>query len=139
MTSPLLRARETARLAGFGDRIEVTELLREWNYGAYEGLTRDDIRARTPGWEVFRDGSPEGEQPPDVAERMKELLELLGDPRGDVLLFGHGHCLRALAATYLELPMEYASLLRLDAGTLSILGYEGDHRAILLWNESPQI
>ncbi len=139
MSSPLLRARETARLAGFGDRIEITELLLEWNYGAYEGLTRDDIRDRTPGWEVFRDGFPDGEQPSDVAERTKELLELIGSPGGDVLLFGHGHCLRALAATYLELPMEHASLLRLDAGTLSILGHERDHRAIQLWNQSPQV
>jgi broad specificity phosphatase PhoE len=138
MASPLLRARETARLAGFGDRVEITELLREWNYGAYEGLTGDEIRVRSPGWEVFRDGCPDGEGPAEVTARAEKLLTLIGDPGGDVLLFGHGHCLRALAAIYLTLPMAHAAVLRLDAGTLSILGLEHDHRAILLWNSSAQ-
>jgi broad specificity phosphatase PhoE len=137
LSSPLVRARETARIAGFGDRSEVTDLLLEYDYGDYEGRTTADIERDRPGWELFRDGCPGGESPDDVAARLDRFLAWLGDPGGDVLLFGHGHCLRALAAMYLERPIWLGGLLRLDAGSLSILGHEHGHRALELWNETP--
>jgi broad specificity phosphatase PhoE len=136
LSSPLSRARETARLAGFGDRIEATGLLREYDYGKYEGLTTKEIQRDRPGWELFEDGAPSGETPQDISKRMDELLAFIGDPDGDVLCFGHGHCLRALAVRYLDLPIKVAVLMRLDAGSLSILGHEHAHRALRLWNET---
>lgn len=45
--SPRLRAQETAQLAGFSG-YQVTEDLAEWNYGQYEGKTRQDIIATIP-------------------------------------------------------------------------------------------
>ncbi len=39
LTSPLSRAAETCRLAGFGDRAERRDELMEWDYGDYEGRT----------------------------------------------------------------------------------------------------
>jgi broad specificity phosphatase PhoE len=138
LSSPLRRARDTARLAGFDDaRVEVTPLLAEVDYGEYEGVTTRDIVAARPGWEVFRDGSPGGETPDEIAERAARLLEFVGEPGGDVLLFGHGHILRAVAAVYLGLPIADACLLRLDAGAISILGHEHDHPAVSLWNLRP--
>ena len=136
-TSPLARARETARLAGFADRAEVNELLVEYDYGRYEGLTTGQIQAERPGWELFRDGCPGGESPTDIEARMRLFLDWLREPGGDVLLFGHGHCCRSLAAVYLGRPIDLAGLLKLDAGSLSILGHEHDHRALQLWNEAP--
>jgi broad specificity phosphatase PhoE len=135
LSSPLQRARETARLAGFGDRIELTDLLLEVDYGEYEGVTTEDIQRNHPGWEVFVDGSPGGETPQQVAARAERLLDLVGEPDGDVLCFGHGHILRAVAARYLGLDIEVGGLLKLDSGSLSILGHEHDHRALRLWNE----
>ena len=114
----------------------MTDLLRECDYGAYEGRTTGEILAERPEWDVFRDGCPGGERPAQVAERMLELLHRMEPVRGDVLLFGHGHALRALAVCCLGTPLSFAGLLRLDAGTLSILGHERDHRAITLWNEA---
>ncbi|HYT29865.1 MAG TPA: histidine phosphatase family protein [Actinomycetota bacterium] len=134
-SSPLIRARDTARLAGFGDRVETSDLLREFDYGDYEGLTTPQITEAHPGWEVFRDGCPGGETPAALADRLDRFLALVGDPGGDVLLFGHAHCLRALATRYLDQPIEVAGVLRLDAGSVSVLGHEHEHRALLLWNE----
>jgi probable phosphoglycerate mutase len=135
LSSPLIRARETARLAGFGDRVEVTDLLSEVDYGKFEGLTTREIHEEHPGWELFVDGSPGGESPGEVAARADRLLEIIGEPDGDVLCFAHGHILRALAARYLGLEIASAGLLKLDAGSLSILGHEHDHRALQLWNQ----
>jgi probable phosphoglycerate mutase len=138
LSSPLLRARETARLAGVEDgRVEVTPLLSEVNYGEYEGMTTADIVAARAGWELFRDGSPAGETSQEIAARAGRLLAFIGRPDGDVLLFGHGHMLRALAAVYLGLAIQTAGLLRLAAGTVSILGTEHGHPALALWNLRP--
>src|ERR1700681_208295 len=49
LTSPLQRARKTCALAGFGSVAEVENDLVEWNYGEYEGLRSDEIRAKRPG------------------------------------------------------------------------------------------
>ena len=48
LVSPLRRARETCELAGFGDRAEICDDLREWDYGDYEGKTTTEIRERHP-------------------------------------------------------------------------------------------
>jgi len=135
LSSPLTRAKDTARLAGH-PQPEVTDLLREVDYGRYEGLTTSDIQAERPGWELFDDGSPEGETPNQIASRADRLLAEIGEPPGEVLLFGHGHILRAVAARYLGLDVRVAGLMRLDAGSLSVLGHEHDHRALKLWNET---
>jgi broad specificity phosphatase PhoE len=49
IASPLSRALDTCRLAGFGDRAEVSDALLEWDYGEYEGLTTPQIRELRPG------------------------------------------------------------------------------------------
>jgi broad specificity phosphatase PhoE len=134
LSSPMSRARETARLAGF-EELEVTDLLREADYGSYEGLTSKQIHVDRPGWELFVDGSPGGETPQQISDRADRLLEFIGERDEDVLCFAHGHILRAVAARYLGLAIAVAGLLRLDAGSLSILGHEHDHRALKLWNE----
>jgi broad specificity phosphatase PhoE len=139
-SSPMGRAVETGTLAGFGGRIQVTERLCEFDYGAFEALTTAEIWAEHPGWEIFRDGCPGGESPGQMSRRADALLEELRLLEGNVLLFGHGHCFRALAARFLGLPIGSATSLQLDAGAISIVGDGRDGPALLLWNRrvSPQ-
>ena len=59
LTSPLQRAAQTCRLAGFGDVMQMEPNLFEWNYGDYEGRTTNEIRRDAPNWDLWRDGVPQ--------------------------------------------------------------------------------
>jgi broad specificity phosphatase PhoE len=134
LTSPLERAAETCRLAGLGDRAEITDALLEWDYGDYEGITTRQIREGRPGWFLWRDGCPGGETAAEVGARVDPLVDELAAIDGDVALFSHGHVLRVLTARWLALPPESGALFALGTGTLSILGFERDVRVIRCWN-----
>jgi broad specificity phosphatase PhoE len=135
LTSPLGRALETCRLAGFGDRAELRDELMEWDYGAYEGRTTPEIRQERPGWTLWRDGVPGGESIEQVAERVDRVLAEVRAAAGDALLFAHGHVLRVLTARWLGLEPQAGALFALDPATLSTLGYERETAVIRLWNQ----
>jgi broad specificity phosphatase PhoE len=135
LTSPLGRAAESCRLAGFGDRAVERDELMEWDYGAYEGRTTLDIRKERPGWSLWRDGVPEGETATQVGERVDRVIAELGSIDGDALLFAHGHLLRVLAARWLGLEPGAGRLFALDPATLSTLGYERETPVMQLWNQ----
>jgi broad specificity phosphatase PhoE len=135
LTSPLLRAVETCRLAGLGDRAEVLDDLREWDYGAYEGRTTPDIRTERPGWTLWADGVPRGETAEQVGARADRVLAELRGSEGDVAVFGHGHMLRVLAARWVGLGATDGSRFALDAGSISVLGYERETAVLARWNE----
>jgi broad specificity phosphatase PhoE len=134
-SSPLGRALETARLAGFGARVVVRDELVEFDYGEYEGLTTPQIRTWNPGWDLFRDGCPGGETVAEVAERVRPFLAAVTDADEEVLIFGHGHTLRIMTAVYLELPPQAARHFFLLTASVSVLGTEHDWPALLGWNE----
>lgn len=133
VSSPLARAAETARLAGF-EAPERDERLREWDYGAYEGRTTADIVEKRPGWDLWRDGCPRGERAEDVADRLEPLLAGLRDAGGRILLFGHGHTLRVLAATWVRLGPCAGAALQLGTASLSVLGEEHERPTVVRWN-----
>jgi probable phosphoglycerate mutase len=134
LTSPLGRALETCRLAGFGDRAVKRDDLMEWDYGVYEGRTTAEVREERPGWTLWRDGVPEGETVEQVGERVDRMLDDLRPLDGDALLFAHGHVLRVLAARWLGLDPGAGRLFALDPATMSTLGYERETSVIRLWN-----
>jgi broad specificity phosphatase PhoE len=136
LSSPLERAFETCRLAGLGASAEIDPDLAEWDYGDYEGRRTDDIRAGRPDWSLWKDGVPHGESIVDVARRARAVIDRAGRTEGAVALFGHGHLLRILAACWLELAPEAGALFALDAGSVSVLGYERETRVISRWNLS---
>ena len=137
LTSPLARARETCRFAGYGDIALIDPDLREWDYGAYEGRTTDEIRSEKPGWCLWRDGVAGGESIEQVAARARRVIERAASAGGDIALFAHGHILRVLAACWLDLPPASGRLLALGTASVSILGYEREGRVIRLWNYQP--
>ena len=138
LTSPLQRARRTSELAGFGGVAEVDPELIEWNYGDYEGVRTDEIRANQPGWELFRDGCPNGESPADVAARADRVVARVRAIKGNALIFSSGHFLRVLAARWLGLEPITGKYLMLDTASLSALSYEHDlcDPAIRFWNDT---
>ena len=136
LTSPLGRALDTCRLAGFGDRAQQRDELMEWDYGAYEGRTTAEIRDERPGWTLWRDGVPEGETVDQVGERVDRVLDEVRSLDGDALLFAHGHVLRVLTARWLGLEPGAGRLFALDPATISVLGHERETTVLQLWNES---
>jgi broad specificity phosphatase PhoE len=133
LTSPRQRARHTAALAGF-PHARVDEDLVEWFYGDYEGVTTVEIRRTVPGWTVWTHPSPGGETAEQVTERLDRVVARLRELDGRALVFGHGHALRALAARWIEQPVTEGRFLKLDTGTVSVLGYDREFPAILHWN-----
>jgi broad specificity phosphatase PhoE len=142
LTSPLQRARKTCALAGFGSVAEVESDLVEWNYGEYEGLRSDEIRARRPGWELFRDGAPGGESPAQVLARAAKVWKHVQGVKGNVLLFSSGHFIRVLAARWIGLePSVHSTSFLLSTASLSAVGYDRDlsHPVIRLWNDTHHV
>lgn len=137
LCSPRLRARRTCELAGWGTHAETTADLVEWNYGDYEGLTTPEIRKTAPGWTVFSQPCPNGETPADVASRVDRVIARVRDAGCDTLLVGHSHCLRVLAARWLDLDPLAARLFQLETGTWSQLGREHGNPVIQSWSAPP--
>ncbi|MFI6344105.1 histidine phosphatase family protein [Streptomyces sp. NPDC050560] len=135
-TSPLARARETCALAGFGDRATEWDALLEWDYGGYEGLTPAEIQRRAPGWLLWRDGAPGGEGPADVTARVDGVVAWARAAPRDVVLFAHGHVLRAVAARWLGLDLAFGARIRLDPASLSLLGWAYGEPALDTWNDT---
>jgi probable phosphoglycerate mutase len=148
LSSPMKRALETCRLAGFGDHAEISADLKEWNYGQYEGRTTPEIQKENPGWTIWTGNPPGGETAAQVAARADRVIEramhsldgvpqdIDGVPEGDVAIFAHGHFLRVLAARWLGLDPTAGKLLALSTGSVSVLGFERQTRVIQRWNDA---
>ncbi|WP_446214791.1 histidine phosphatase family protein [Micromonospora sp. IBHARD004] len=136
LSSPRQRALRTAQLAGL--KVDATDPdLAEWNYGEYEGRTTADIQEDRPHWNIWTDGCPGGESPPQVGERLDRVLARVTPllDRGNVGLVGHGHSLRVLGARWIGLPPSAGARLRLDTATVSVLGHEHGRQVIQRWNQ----
>jgi broad specificity phosphatase PhoE len=106
-TSDSERARTTAEIicSGHGLTPVATQLLRERNYGGYEGLSSEEIEARFPGsrFQEERDTRddwrpPQGESMIEVRQRLKTFLRVKSASHQDqtVLAVTHSGVIRAL-------------------------------------------
>lgn len=131
-------------------KVVLTEAVREWDYGDYEGLTSKQIKEQRAKdgeepWDIWRQGCPGGETPEDVIRRLDAVIadirenhhrKCFEDPdaSGDVLIVAHGHILRAFAMRWTGKPLTETSLI-LEAGGVGTLSYEHhniDEPAIIL-------
>jgi broad specificity phosphatase PhoE len=148
LRSPLLRAKETCEIAGFGDVAVVDDGLCEWDYGVYEGKTTSEIQAEIPGWSVWKDAIPGGETVEQVGVRADGVIAravAATEPRSQnrdlghpvrVALFGHAHMLRILAARWVGLEARGGSLFSLSTASVSVLGMERETRVVQRWNRT---
>lgn len=136
-SSPSQRAGKTCALAGFESGVVIRDDLAEWDYGAYEGITTKAILAERPGWQLFRDGCPNGETAADVGARADAVIDGARQTTGTVLIFSSSHFLRVLAARWLGLPPQGGAHFVLDTASISVLGYEHDltEPVIRRWNQ----
>jgi len=143
LSSPLARARETARIIGLDP--ELDEDLYEWDYGAYEGLTTPQIKVKRHGpWDLWTDGVPAGDTPGENAAEVRVRVERVINRARPVLAEGHdaivvahGHVLRALGAAWIRLAPQDGAVLKLGTATVSTLGYEHGRPVIDSWNIAP--
>lgn len=137
-SSPLLRARRTAELAG--QTIDTVDPdLVEWDYGNVEGISTAQIREETgTAWSVWRDGVAPGRTPgetvEEVAARASRVLSAVSHFEGDVLLFGHGQSLRILTAVFLRTEPRFGAHLTFETGAVGILGHHREDPVIEGWN-----
>jgi probable phosphoglycerate mutase len=135
LDSPMSRAQETCRLAGYGDQAETCDDLVEWDYGDYEGLTTDQIRRQVPGWTIWTGGCPGGEAIESVAARADRVIaRVRAHAGGDVALFAHGHVLRVLTARWCGLAPIEGRCFALDTATRCTLGWEHEYPTVHRWN-----
>jgi broad specificity phosphatase PhoE len=140
-TSPLQRAARTCELAGFGSIATADPDLVEWDYGRFEGMLTKHILNEQPGWELFRDGCPQGESPGDVAARADRFIARVRSIEGDVLAFSSAHIIRMIAARWLGLPPDAGRFFYCRPASVGVLGYEHRNRdepIIGLWNHVAQ-
>ncbi len=136
LSSPLQRALETCRLAGFESVAQVDPNLSEWNYGYYEGRTTNEIRRQRPNWSLWSDGVPNGEAISQVGERADAVISRISNVEGDIALFAHGHILRILTSRWLGLEPAAARFFAMGTASVGTLGYERETRVITRWNLS---
>jgi broad specificity phosphatase PhoE len=134
ISSPLSRSLDTARLAGFGDRLEIDDDLAEWDYGDYEGRTSAEINVGVPGWTVWTGAIPNGETIADVAARADRVIARALPVGGTVMLFAHGHISRILAARWVDHDPHLGRRLALNTARFGHLAYEHEDRVIADWN-----
>lgn len=137
LASPRARARVTCELSGASADPEVAPDLAEWDYGDYEGRRSADICKDRPGWNLFRDGCPNGETPAEIGARADRLIARLRTMNGDIALFSHGQFGPVLGVRWIGLDVVEGRHFSVGPASLSVLSYDPDHPevpVIARWN-----
>jgi ribonuclease H / adenosylcobalamin/alpha-ribazole phosphatase len=153
LSSPALRCRQTAEAIaaglGLGAAITTEHGLLEIDYGAWDGLTAAECRARDPerraAWEAdpYETRCPDGESGADVARRSFAVLEpleawLAADRARCAIVVAHNHVNRVRLCALFGWPMrEYRDRLAQEPGGYSIVGLGGEAPVMRRVNAAP--
>ncbi|KAI0068325.1 phosphoglycerate mutase-like protein [Artomyces pyxidatus] len=143
MVSPRKRAHKTFHL--LTDHLPtapahvITETVREWDYGHYEGLLSSEIRQENPGWDIWRDGCPGGESVEDMTCRVDTVIADVreyhrkwkeeGQGTRDVVIVAHGHFNRCLIARWNGFPLAYGDHFNVEPAGIAVLSYNHSNLA----------
>lgn len=139
LVSPLSRARESAEIVAGGsdypkERILVEELLIERCFGAGEGLTAEERKARYPG-DIF----PEMESSEEILARARTLFRKIVDTyenKEQVLLVAHGAIFYALMSAFADGRFAYIGRsVILDQGNVYLIRYGQDRTEMARYSE----
>jgi len=137
-SSPLQRALVSARLVmGEGREITLDPRLVEFDYGQYEGLRPEEVRALRPGWDIWLDGCPGGENVDDVGRRLSAFLADAAATQETAIVFAHSHVIRIMAAISVGLDAREGRIFTLDTASLSVIEDVRGKRVIERWNVRP--
>ena len=125
ISSPRRRAVETAELAGLTVD-EKSELLAEWDYGSYEGVTTAQIHQSRPDWSIWTDGCPDGETVAQVSDRADRAVALALHYMAsrDVVFVGHGHFSRSVITRWVQLPLVEGSRFGMAPASVALGAFE---------------
>lgn len=139
-SSPLRRALDTCRVA-LGESVEpeVVDGLVEWDYGSIEGRTALELRETAPNWNLFTDGTPDGESLAQVSARCQSFIAKMERTSAGsvVLVFTHGHTGRVLTALLVGWAAEAAAQLHNDTGSVGVVDLRRGQYVISGWNRRP--
>jgi len=136
-SSPRRRALETAELAlGRAPSPVISDLVQEFDYGDYEGLTPAQIQARAPGWSLWSDGCPNGESVADVGARADAFISdvLAKHEQQRVCVVSHGHMTRVLAARMLRLAPSLGGIFEIKTASVAELVRKHAGFSLVRWN-----
>jgi ribonuclease H / adenosylcobalamin/alpha-ribazole phosphatase len=140
VTSPLLRARQTAEAAAraTGAPLSVEEAFTETDFGKWEGLTFAEAAQRWPdevaAWLASADVAPPGgESFAVVGARVSAALDrlLAREGRRTLLIVSHVTPVKALACKALLAPLSALYRLHLDVASLCEIDWYADGPAVL--------
>ncbi|MFT7840851.1 bifunctional RNase H/acid phosphatase [Saccharothrix sp. BKS2] len=149
VSSPLARARETARAVAEATGVEATthEGLIETDFGAWEGLTFTEAAERDPGlhrrW--LSDpavAAPGGESFDEVLRRVRRVkTDLIARYGGaDVVVVSHVTPIKQLLRTALDVGPSLLFRLHLDLASLSVVEFYPDgHASVRLVNDTSHL
>ena len=110
ISSPLIRAKETARIL-FGKSIPTDDRLVEMNWSEWEGKSLNELRAKLgnlmEAWEAkgldFR--APNGESPREVQQRLRPFMRETAKTKKNTLAVCHKGVIRAVYALSINWDM----------------------------------
>ena len=149
--SDLSRTMETVRgiVANDAVAIKTDSDLREFSYGEWEGLTLQEAEARDPKLYAERMrlrnhafAAPAGENTTQILKRVQRFCSSAvrrHNAADDVLIVAHGGSVRALLVCLLGLEDECFWRLRVDCGSLSIIGDHPGGRVLEVWNDTSHL